>query len=97
MKKEKPAEAPGLVIGSGNFLKDRGYPNPDETRTKFLLLNEIAWDLDQRRLSLSDAEALTGVVFPPIDARWTTAMVEKSIAELEDIRNRIRMLPSPDR
>jgi hypothetical protein len=86
-----------LVIGSGNFLKDRGYPNPDETRTKFLLLNEIAWDLDQRRLSFSEAEARTGVVFPPSDARWTTAMVEKSIAELENIRDRIRELPLPGR
>jgi hypothetical protein len=86
-----------LVIGSGNFLKDRGYPNPDETRSKFLLLNEIAWDLDQRRLSFAEAGELANVQFPTSDARWTSAMMEKSIAELEDIRDRIRELPLPNR
>ena len=86
-----------LVIGSGNFLRDRGYPNPDETRTKFLLLNEIAWDLDQRRLSFAEAGELANVQFPTSDARWTTSMMKKSIAELEGIRDRIRTLPSPDR
>ncbi len=92
-----PSLAIKLVIGSGNFLRDRGYPNPDETRSKFLLLNEIAWDLDQRRLSVADGSAHTGVEFPPSDARWHAAMMEKSIAELEGIRDRIRNLPSPDR
>jgi predicted XRE-type DNA-binding protein len=40
-KSSKPSsDAP--VVGSGNFLADRGYADPDETRLKFLLSNEIA-------------------------------------------------------
>jgi len=32
----------GPIVGSGDFLKDRGYLDPDEVRLKFALANEIA-------------------------------------------------------
>jgi len=39
--KADPLEHTPPVRGSGDFLKDRGYPNPVETRIKFGLANAI--------------------------------------------------------
>lgn len=49
------------VIGSGNFLADRGYANPDEARAKFRLANEIALLIDDLGLTSTEAGELAGV------------------------------------
>ena len=42
------AKLSGPIIGSGDFLKDRGYLDPDEMRLKFALANEIALIIEER-------------------------------------------------
>lgn len=39
--RDDPLENTPPVRGSGEFLKDRGYPNPTETRIKFDLVNVL--------------------------------------------------------
>ena len=53
-------------LGTGNFLKDRGYTDPAETRVKFLLSNEIALALEDKGLSQNAAAELTGLKQPDI-------------------------------
>lgn len=50
-----------VVRGSGNFLKDMGYVDPDAMRRKFLLANKIALAMDARGLSWDNAAVITGL------------------------------------
>ncbi|MHA6643642.1 hypothetical protein [Mesorhizobium sp. A623] len=77
-------------LDSGNFLKDRGYANPEETRTKFLLINDIELAYEDRGLPVS-AE-ITGVDIDHMDARWTAAMCRKPISELQELLTKVRGL-----
>jgi len=43
------------IVGSGDFLKDRGYPEPHEMRLKFALANEIALIIEERGLKQAEA------------------------------------------
>jgi predicted XRE-type DNA-binding protein len=43
------------IVGSGDFLRDRGYLDPDEMRLKFALANEIALIIEERALKQTDA------------------------------------------
>jgi predicted XRE-type DNA-binding protein len=49
------ARGSGPIVGSGDFLKDRGYLDPDETRLKFALANEIALIIEERGLKQTEA------------------------------------------
>ena len=55
-----------FVAGSGNYLKDRGYGDPVETRVKYFFSNEIAVAIEQAKLSQSDAARMTGLKQPDI-------------------------------
>jgi predicted XRE-type DNA-binding protein len=50
-----------VVGGSGNFLGDRGYADPDETRLKFLMSNEIAVIAERREMTQSKLAELAGL------------------------------------
>jgi predicted XRE-type DNA-binding protein len=43
------------VAGSGDFLRDRGYLDPNEMRLKFALANEIALIIEERGLKQAEA------------------------------------------
>jgi len=55
-----------FVAGSGNYLEDRGYANPDETRVKFFFCNEIAVVIERAKFSQADAARITGLKQPDI-------------------------------
>lgn len=58
------SERDKVVRGSGDFLKDMGYADPDATRQKFALANRIALKMEARSLSWDNAAVITGI--PPI-------------------------------
>lgn len=51
----------GPVVGSGDFLSDRGYLDPDEMRLKFALANEIALIVDERNLKQVDVAKIAEI------------------------------------
>lgn len=51
-----------VVRGSGDFLKDMGYADPDEMRVKFVMANAIALAIEDRALTQGEAAKLTGLV-----------------------------------
>lgn len=55
-----------FVIGSGNYLKDRGYADPDEARAKFFLSNEIAVAIEKLGISQMGASERAGLKQPDI-------------------------------
>jgi predicted XRE-type DNA-binding protein len=55
-----------FVVGSGNFLKDRGYADPAEARAKFLLANQIALAVGEVKISQAAAAEMTGLKQPDI-------------------------------
>ena len=59
-------ESSGPVRGSGDFLRDMGYDDPDEMRVKFTLANTIAMAIEQRRLKQAEVAKLTGLAQPDI-------------------------------
>jgi predicted XRE-type DNA-binding protein len=61
MAKMTDKENSDPVRGSGNFLKDMGYDNPDEMRIKFALANNIALAIEDRGLKQADAARITGL------------------------------------
>jgi predicted XRE-type DNA-binding protein len=54
-------ENTGPIRGSGDFLKDMGYDDPDEMRVKFALANNIALVIEDRDLKQADAAKITGL------------------------------------
>ncbi len=56
----------GPVIGSGNFLADRGYADPDEARCKFQLANQIALIVQDQTLRQVDVCRMTGLKQPDV-------------------------------
>lgn len=59
-----PDESGAPVVGSGNFLADRGYADPDEARVKFQLANQIALLVEDHGLRQTDVCELTGLKQP---------------------------------
>jgi predicted XRE-type DNA-binding protein len=55
-----PLENTPPVRGSGNFLKDRGYSDPTETRIKFDLVNLIRVIVESKKLRQIDVVGLIG-------------------------------------
>lgn len=55
-----------FVVGSGNYLKDRGYADPAETRAKFFMANQIAIAVEEMGLSQSAAAEMTGLKQPDV-------------------------------
>ena len=53
-------------VGSGNFLADQGYQDPEEARIKFLIANEIALAIEDLRLTQVAAAEKTGLRQPDI-------------------------------
>ena len=49
------------IVGSGDFLRDRGYQDPDEMRLKFALANEISLIIDRRKLKQADAAKIARI------------------------------------
>lgn len=54
------SERDKVVRGSGDFLKDMGYADPDGMRVKFALANKITLAIEDRCLSPEKAAAITG-------------------------------------
>jgi predicted XRE-type DNA-binding protein len=55
-----------FVVGSGNYLKDRGYADPAETRAKFFMANQIAVAVEEMGLSQAAAAEMTGLKQPDV-------------------------------
>lgn len=62
--KNDPLENTPPVRGSGNFLKDRGYADPTETRIKFDLVTLIRTIVESKKLRQIDVVALVGRYAP---------------------------------
>ena len=59
-------EESGPVIGSGNFLADRGYTETGNLRLKILMANEIALIVEARGLTQQDVVDQTGLSQPEV-------------------------------
>lgn len=55
-----------FILGSGNYLKDRGYADPAESRTKFFMANQIAVAIEKLDLSQAKAAEMTGLKQPDV-------------------------------
>jgi predicted XRE-type DNA-binding protein len=62
--KSDPLENTPPVRGSGNFLKDRGYSDPTETRIKFDLVNLIRAIVESKKLRQIDVVTRVGRYSP---------------------------------
>ncbi len=60
------AENSGPVLGSGDFLTDSGYPDPEEARIKMLFANGIALAIKDARLTQAKAAAMSGLGQPDV-------------------------------
>ncbi len=63
---DNPLEDTPAVVGSGDFLADRGYADPDEARVKFQLANQIALLMEDHKLRQADVCRLTGLKQPDV-------------------------------
>lgn len=64
--KDDPLENTAPVLGSGDFLLDRGYADPDEMRVKFHLANRIALLVEDQGLRQADVCDRTGLKQPDV-------------------------------
>jgi predicted XRE-type DNA-binding protein len=64
--KDDPLENTAPVIGSGDFLRGRGYADADEMRVKFYLANRIALLIEDQNLRQADVCDRTGLKQPDV-------------------------------
>jgi predicted XRE-type DNA-binding protein len=50
-----------IIRGSGNLFRDLGHPDADREQLRALLAAKIIGVLDERKLTVRDAHAVTGV------------------------------------
>ena len=50
-----------IIRGSGNLFRDLGHPDADREQLRALLAAEIIGVLDDRKLTVRAAEAMTGI------------------------------------
>ena len=50
-----------IIRGSGNVFRDLGYPNADREQLRALLAANIIGVLDERKLTVREAQEVTGV------------------------------------
>src|SRR5437588_12344935 len=62
--RDDPLENTLPVRGSGNFLKDRGYSDPTQTRIKFDLVSVIRAVVEAKKLRQTDVVALVSRYAP---------------------------------
>lgn len=75
-------ENSGPVRGSGDFLKDMGYEDPEEMRVKFALANTIALAIEDRELTQADAAKITGLAQPDVSRIVNGIVREYSVFRL---------------
>jgi hypothetical protein len=66
-------------VGSGNFLADMGYPDPEETRTKFFLGHRIAMVAEARGLDRAGVAAITGLTEEEVVATTRSRVEDVSV------------------
>lgn len=74
--------SPKFRVGSGNYLKDRGYADPEETRTKIFLANMIANTAQERNLSQKEIASLAGLQQPDVSRICNFNLAEYSVWRL---------------
>lgn len=78
-------EAPSndvVIRGSGDFLKDMGYQNPDEMREKFKLANAIACAIEDLGIAHAEAAATAHVTEADIDRIVRGCVKDRSAVDL---------------
>jgi predicted XRE-type DNA-binding protein len=70
-------------VGSGNFLKDRGYDDPDLTRRKFATSNGIALMIEDLGVSRAEAAKIAGVSESLLNDIIDGSALEFDLAALE--------------
>jgi len=70
------------VRGSGDFLKDMGYDDPEETRLKFTLANAIALAIEDRGMSQIEAASIAGIDQADVSQISNGAVAGRSIFSL---------------
>ncbi len=79
----------GPVHGSGNFLADRGYTDPDETRVKFLMCNEIAVIVDDRNMTQAQVAEMVGIAQSHVSRIVNGNVKDYSVWRLMRVLNRL--------
>jgi len=64
--RQNPLENTSPVLGSGDFLADRGYADPEEARVKIQLANQIALLMEDHKLRQADVCRSTGLKQPDV-------------------------------
>jgi hypothetical protein len=85
--KNDPLENTPPVRGSGNFLKDRGYADPTETRIKFDLVTLIRTIVESKKLRQVDVVTLVGR-YAPGAALANQTSLESCVVTLTVTRSR---------
>jgi predicted XRE-type DNA-binding protein len=75
------------IRGSGNYLSDRGYADPDEAKLKFLMANEVALIAEARGLSQAKVAELTGLAQPDVSRIVNGVVRDYSVMRLMRVLN----------
>lgn len=78
-----------LVHGSGNVFRDFGDPNPDVEQMKSILAAQIIMALDDRKLSVRQAEGITGIAGADFSRIRRVKLDRFTIDRLVTILNRL--------
>jgi len=78
-----------LVRGSGNVFRDLGHPNADAEQLRAILAAEIIHVLDERALSVRQAEGVTGIAAADFSRIRRAHLSRFTIDRLMTILNRL--------
>jgi predicted XRE-type DNA-binding protein len=80
-----------VIRGSGDFLKDMGYDNPDEMRLKFALANSIALTIEDLGVKQVEAAKLTGLAQSDISRIVNGIVKDVAVFRLMSVRGEQRI------
>jgi predicted XRE-type DNA-binding protein len=78
-----------LVRGSGNVFRDLSHPNADAEQLRAILAAEILHVLDERELTVRQAEGLTGIAAADFSRIRRANLSRFTIDRLMTILNRL--------
>jgi predicted XRE-type DNA-binding protein len=77
-------------VGSGDFIRDRGHPDPEDFRLRARVAAEIALLVEDRGMSIEDIARATGLTAPEAERLAQAVVRGMTLKRLEDLHERLK-------
>lgn len=77
-------------VGSGDFVRDRGHPDPEDFRQRARVAAEIALLVEDRGMSIEDVARATGLTAPEAERLAQSVVRGMPLERLEKLHGKLK-------